>query len=417
MFLRKHYKYFITSIISICILTGCNAANTKDTPSTQAIPSTVVSNISNSEPDLLNTLASTEATSAASNNTVTPIETTEPVAPPVEIRLMMVGDMLAHEGVYKSGRNEDGTYNYDHLFTHIKDDIDAADIAILNQEVVLAGTEMGLSGYPMFNSPSELGDGIADAGFNVILHATNHALDRGAAGLDKTMEFWATKHPDIAVLGVHGTLDDYENNNVYIYEQEGVRIAILNYTYGTNGIPLPSGREYMVSLLDEEKVAKDMAYARENSDFIIVCPHWGVEYVFKPVEDQIYWAKYFIDLGANLIIGTHPHVVEPVQWVQSDLGKFGLVYYSLGNFVSNQDTTATMLGAMAKVTIKKKNDLVYISNYSMEPLVTHKVFGHRLITTYHLEDYTDELASANMINYDVRGFSLDALNNIWEQFK
>lgn len=333
----------------------------------------------------------------------------------VDISLIMVGDILAHEGVYNSGKYPDGTYNYDHIFAQVKDDIQAADIAIVNQEVVLGGIELGLSGYPCFNSPTELGDALVTAGFNVVLHATNHSLDKGAKGLDNTMNFWNEKHPNTAVLGIHQTQEDYDSNNVYIYEQDGVRIAILNYTYGTNGIPLPRDREYMVSLLDEDKITSDMEYARENSDFIIVCPHWGTEYIYTPDKSQLYWAQLFADLGADLIIGTHPHVIEPVEWVKAEDGHFTLVYYSLGNFVSNQNKIPRMLGAMAKVTITQKGDLTYISNYGIEPVVTHKLFGTGLITTYKLSDYTDELAAKNRINSDESGFSVEALKKLCRQ--
>lgn len=333
----------------------------------------------------------------------------------VDINLMMIGDILAHEGVYNSGKYPDGTYNYDHLFTHIKDDIKASDISIVNQEVILGGVELGLSGYPCFNSPTELGDALVTAGFNVVCHATNHALDKGAAGLDNTMNFWKEKHPEIAVLGIHQTQEDYDNNNVYLYKKDGVTIAILNYTYGTNGIPLPKGREYMVSLLDEDKIEKDLEYAHANADFVVVCPHWGTEYVYQPDSSQKYWAQFFADHDVDLVIGTHPHVIEPVEWVRGADGNFTLVYYSLGNFVSNQNRIPRMLGAMAKVTITKKNGLTYISSYGVEPLVTHKLFGTGLITTYHLSEYTDALAAQNKINNDEAGFSVEALKSLCRQ--
>lgn len=355
------------------------------------------------------TVSFTEAATPAP--TEPPAETEAPTEP-VSLDLIMVGDILAHEGVYNSGKYPDGVYNYDHLFAQVKDDIEGADIAIVNQEVVLGGVELGLSGYPCFNSPVELGDALVSAGFNVILHATNHALDKGATGLDNTMDFWKENYPDLAVLGVHQTQEDYDNNNVYIYEQEGVRIAILNYTYGTNGIPLPKGREYMVNLLDEAKMESDIEYARENADFVIVCPHWGTEYVYEPDSSQKYWARFFADRGVDLVIGTHPHVIEPVEWVQGNDGHFTLVYYSLGNFVSNQDRIPRMLGAMAKVTITKRGNLTYISNYGVEPLVTHKLFGLGLITTYRLNDYTDQLAAQNRINSDEAGFSVQALKDL-----
>lgn len=403
---RKFLLFFLFAFFLFGI-SGCNKK-----PSNIPSSVTVSSNETVSAPEVIT--VEQETTTAAPEVPSNP----ETQQNRVDIRLIMIGDILAHEGVYNSGKYPDGTYNYDHLFAQIKDDIQAADIAIVNQEVVLGGVELGLSGYPCFNSPIELGDALVEAGFNVVLHATNHALDKGAVGLDRTMQFWKENHPEIAVLGIHETQEDYDNNNVYIYEQDGVRIAILNYTYGTNGIPLPAGREYMVNLLtkeNEEKITADITYAKENSDFVIVCPHWGTEYVYQPDSWQKYWTDFFAAQNVDLVLGTHPHVIEPVERVTRADKRSMLVYYSLGNFVSNQDRIPRMLGAMAKVTITKKSGLTYISNYEVEPLVTHKLFGTGLITTYRLRDYTDQLAAENRINSDEAGFSVEALKNLCRQ--
>lgn len=322
---------------------------------------------------------------------------TETTTEEVKIDILMVGDMLAHEGVYNSGLRADGTYNYSHLFKNVQADVLAADVAIVNQETILGGTQLGLSGYPTFNSPQELGDGLVDAGFDVILHATNHALDRSTAGIDNTLYFWRNRHPQIAVLGIHDNQEDYDNNNFYVYEKDGIKISFLNYTYGTNGIPLPA--EYMVNLLDKEKVAKDMAQARSVSDFVVVCPHWGTEYMFYASDYQKDWAQFLTDNGADLILGGHPHVVEPVDIITSTDGtRKTLCYYSVGNFTSNQDTQDSMLGAMAKVSLSNKGGKIHIDNYSVIPLVTHIRWAQGEQTTYKLSQYTDELAAQNQIS-------------------
>ncbi len=408
---NKLLKFYllVLSVVIMAALSGCSQKPADSSSAT--LPSEIVTQpmqMTEAESESITENATENVTEKATDSDSSSNER-------VDINLMMIGDILAHEGVYNSGKYPDGTYNYDHLFTHIKDDIAACDISIVNQEVVLGGVELGLSGYPCFNSPTELGDALVTAGFNVVCHATNHALDKGAKGLDNTMNFWKEKHPEIAILGIHQTQEDYDNNNVYFYKKDGVTIAILNYTYGTNGIPLPSGREYMVNLLDEAKIEKDLEYAHANADFVIVCPHWGTEYVYKPDSSQKYWAQFFADHNVDLVIGTHPHVIEPVEWVKGADGNFTLVYYSLGNFVSNQDRIPRMLGAMAKVTITKKNGLTYISNYGVEPLVTHKLFGTGLITTYHLSEYTDALAAQNKINNDEAGFSVEALKSLCRQ--
>lgn len=346
---------------------------------------------------------------------------TEPPFEPVTVDLIMVGDILAHEGVYNSGFFSDGTINYDHIFANVKDDIQAADIAIVNQEVVLGGIDLGLSGYPCFNSPTQLGDSLVTAGFNVILHATNHSLDKGITGIDNTLNFWKENYPDLPILGIHDeTFTDYETQDIYVYEKDGLRIAILNYTYGTNGIPIPQSRPLIVNMLDEEKVALDIARAKEISDFVIVCPHWGTEYIYTPDSYQQKWTQFFYEHEVDLVIGTHPHVIEPVEWIEEEGNDHKmLVYYSLGNFVSNQDKQPRMLGAMAKVsiTMDKIDDeyVVSISDYGVEPLVTHKLFGPGSITTYKLSDYNDTLAAKNRINSDEPGFNMAFLQDLSKQ--
>lgn len=354
---------------------------------------------------------STEATTEITTEIIT--ESTTETTTFSTVSLVMVGDILAHEGVYNSGKYPDGTYNYDHLFKNILDESLASDIAIANQEVILGGTELGLSAYPLFNSPTQIGDSLVRAGFNVICHASNHTLDKGRRGLDNALSFWKTSHPDITVLGVHDSQESYDNNSVQILNRNNIKIALMNYTYGTNGIPLPE--PYSINLLDEEKVLKDLAYARENADFIVVCPHWGTEYTHTPTESQLSWARLFNENGADLVIGTHPHVIQPVEMLTGENGHSTLVYYSLGNFVSNQDKLATMLGAMAKVEISNEGGQAHISNYSVIPLVNHMLWGKGQITTYKLSDYTPELAAQNKIHSYEKGFSVDYLKSLSEQ--
>lgn len=327
-----------------------------------------------------------------------------------EVSLVMVGDILMHTKVYESGLMEDGSYNYDHMFVQVKTDIEEADIAIVNQEVILGGRELGLSGYPAFNAAFEVGDSLVDAGFDVILHATNHALDKGKKGLLNCIQFWEEQYPDIAVLGIHESEEDAQE--IYVQDINGIRVAILNYTYGTNGIALPKDMPYAVELWDEKKISEDVVRAKEMADFIIVCPHWGTEYVLEETADQRKKAQFLADLGVDLVIGTHPHVVEPVKWVSGAEGNQMLVYYSIGNFINATSGTgngkaARMLGAMAEVTIAMNEETqeAYISEYGIEPLVTHNVSGSGQITTYKLSDYTEDLAKQNEMIYQDRTFS------------
>ncbi|MFR2511826.1 MAG: CapA family protein [Lachnospira eligens] len=324
-------------------------------------------------------------------------ETTTKV-PTIEVDLMMIGDMLMHEGVVKSGLMDDGTYNFDHLYTNIAKDISSADIRIVNQETILGGSDFAYTGYPTFNSPWALGDAEVKAGFNIILHATNHTLDKGLKGVENCLSFWKTYHPDTTVLGINETEEDYEN--IYVYEKEGFKIAFLNYTYGTNGIPIPDSKPYIVNMLDKDKITADVTKAKQLADMVIVLPHWGTEYVYTPDSNQNYWTQLFLSLGVDVVIVHILMSLSPLEVVSDTKGHEMLVYYSLGNFVSNQDQKPRMIGGMAKMTLVKDETGCYVKNYNLTPVITQKLFGKKAITTYKLSDYTESLASGNAIRND-----------------
>ncbi len=323
-----------------------------------------------------------------------------------EITLVMVGDILLHTPVAESGKTETG-YDFRAVFANMKEQIEEADLALVNQEVILGGEALGVSGYPTFNAPFELGDALADTGFDVVLHATNHALDKGKNGILNSISFWEENHPEIAVLGIHDSQEGQQE--IYVYEQEGIRIAILNYTYGTNGIPLPADMPYAVDMLERERVISDLKRAEEMADFTIVCPHWGTEYVLEATREQENWAALFAENGADLILGTHPHVIEPVV----SLEEGALVYYSLGNFVnwtasSGEGIANRMVGGMARVTIgvDEEGETV-IRSYDVEPLICHVESGFGGVTVYPLSEYTEELAERNEIIKQDGNFSLE----------
>ncbi|PHV71368.1 poly-gamma-glutamate biosynthesis protein [Sporanaerobium hydrogeniformans] len=337
-----------------------------------------------------------------------------------QVSIIMVGDVLLHTPVTESGKGENDVYNYAHLFKEVKEDIQEADLAIVNQEVILGGKELGLSGYPTFNGPYEVGDALVEAGFNVVLHATNHTLDKGKKGILNTLNFWETHYPQVGVLGIQDTQKEQEDA-IYVYEKEGIKIAILNYTYGTNGIPLPDGQPYWVNLLGEDRLKKDINKAKALADFVIVCPHWGTEYTHVATKEQRYWAEFMAHEGVDLILGTHPHVIEPIEWIEGKNGHKTLVYYSLGNFVnstseSGKGVAARMLGAMAKITLERdEKGQVGIKEYGAQALVTHLQKGRGNITTYRLQDYTEALAQINEIRKQDEAFSLSYCKEIWQQ--
>ncbi|MCX4304541.1 MAG: CapA family protein [Acetatifactor sp.] len=333
---------------------------------------------------------------------------------PQEVTLVMVGDILLHTRVAESGRTEDGGYDFTAVFAQMKEEIGQADIALVNQEVIIGGEELGVSGYPAFNAPYELGDALVDAGFDVILHATNHALDKGRKGLLNCLAFWEENYPEETVVGIHESSE--KSQEICVVEQDGIRIAILNYTYGTNGIALPEDMPYAVELLEEQRVAEDIRAAEELADFTIVCPHWGTEYTLTQTKAQERWARFFSENGADLVIGTHPHVPEPVEWVEDTL-----VYYSLGNFVNWTSGTVDgvanrMVGGMARVTLTREEDgEVVISDWSVEPLVCHVEKGFGGVTVYPLAEYTEELAGRNEIVSQDADFSLEYCLEVVDQ--
>jgi len=359
----------------------------------------------------------TVAANVAQKTNITSTYVLENVEP--EVTLLMVGDMLMHTPVNESGVQEDGTVNFDHLFTYTGDMIAEADIALVNQETILAGSELGISGYPRFNTYTEVGDALVKAGFDVILHATNHSMDKGKDGVLKCLSFWEEKYPEIAVIGMQDTAE--EQGDIYVYEQYGMRIAILNYTYGTNGIPLPEDMPYAVNLLDKERIAADVTKAKELADFVVLCPHWGTEYVLEESKAQRRWADFFLECGVDLVIGTHPHVIEPVELFTDDAGNEMLVYYSLGNYVNATsselpDSGIRMLGAMAMVTLAKDDaGKVYIKEYGAEPIVTYVSADKEEIAVYPMEMFTDEMAeNSHTIKIDT-DFSPAYLEEIWQQ--
>ena len=350
-----------------------------------------------------------ETTESAQQTTEaeTETETTQNIQANENVNIKMVGDVLLHDPVSASGLMEDGSYNYDHMFVNVKDDIAQADIAIANQEVILGGREIGISGYPAFNGAFEVGDALVNAGFDVVCHGTNHALDRGKTGILNCINYWRNSHPEISVLGIYDS--EEMQHQICVKEVKGIRIAILNYTYGTNGIDLPSDMPYAVNLMDRDKIASDLAQAESMADFTVVCPHWGIEYTHQQNSEQESLAKFMAEHGADLILGTHPHVIQPVEWVEADNGNRALVYYSLGNFINytsdyGAGTAQRALGAMASVNITRDESGVHISDYEAIPLVSHMIDK---TTTYKLSDYSDELANENAMKQKDGEFSYE----------
>lgn len=312
--------------------------------------------------------------------------------------LLFAGDVLLHRTVRESGAIPGGGYRYDHLFSHVQREIAAADLAVINQETLSAGEAFGLSGYPCFNAPTALADAIAGAGFRAVLLANNHAMDRGAEGLHACRRYYTEHFPSVTVCGV--TESEAEEREIPVFSLGNIRVAILNYTYGTNGIPLPDNRPFLVHLLTPERARREIAAARQIADFVVVCPHWGTEYQGEPDSEQVSYAALFAEAGADLVVGTHPHVIQPIAWLDGKEGHRTLVYYSLGNFVSAAMVSEAgagerLLGGMAKIRLQKKNGTTEIAESSVIPIVTQVGTSPPRVTVYPFSEYTPAMAEEN----------------------
>lgn len=313
-----------------------------------------------------------------------------------EITIRMVGDDLIHKPIFQSARQEDGSYNFDYIFSYIKDDIQEADIAIINQETILIHDPSQVSSFPNFGTPEAIGHSIAVAGFDVVAHANNHTMDKGYAAIANTVNFWRSQYPEIQYLGIH---DSPQDSEIRYLTRSGIKVGFVNYTFGLNGIRLPRGREYSVDLLTEGGIGNVMAEARANSDLLVAVLHVGEEYKFQPTAYEKQQVERFIDMGADIVLCAHPHVLEPYGMVTTRNGRTGLVYYSLGNFVSAQYQLSRVLGGMADITVRKNGEgeeaSVEIVKYDLVPLVTH-IEGARSMAV-RLDQYTDEMAGRHKL--------------------
>ena len=300
------------------------------------------------------------------------------------LSLAMVGDALINDNIYNDAKNNN--YDFSPYLRLIKERIKDYDIKYYNQETILGGKELGLSSYPAFNSPWEFGDAMIDTGFNTVSLATNHTMDRGEKAILKSREYW-NNQKDVYSVGSYTSIEEKNEIESKIYEKNGIKYAILNYTYGTNGIIVPKEKAYLVNLWDvtknyesyKEIVKKDIENIRDKVDVLIVAMHWGIEYTHDPTNNQKEIAKFLADNDVDIIIGTHPHVIEPIEFIDETL-----VIYSLGNFISAQTSDSCInykcsIGMLTTLNITKKEDQISISNIENE-----------LIYTYH-NNYKDYL--------------------------
>ena len=359
-----------------------------------------------------------------SNLTTKDEEVKEPVIEEIKeeyykATMIMAGDNLIHSSIYKDAYLGNNSYDFRKMYDLIKPIVSNYDIAYYNQETILGGSELGVSNYPTFNSPQEVGDAMIDAGFNLVSLATNHTMDKGERGAISSRNYWNSKE-NVLAAGSYSSFE--ERDNIPVMEVNNISYTMLNYTYGTNGMPVPKGKEYLVNLWPtdlylndvsrdtkyqeyKEQVKSDIDAVRDKVDVLIVAMHWGVEYTHEPTAYQKDMAEYLASLGVDIIIGTHPHVIQPITWIDDTL-----VIYSLGNLISAQyqdDNYNKMVGLMTGLEVNKhiKGD---------ETTITIDNIDNELIYTYY----------KNWRNFKVIPFSnpvikdyLPSYNSVYNRYK
>lgn len=285
------------------------------------------------------------------------------------ITIYFAGDIMQHGPQLQAALRPNGSYSYDNCFSLVKPEIQAADIAVCNFETTLGGAPY--SGYPNFCSPDELAAAVHNAGFDIFLTANNHCMDRRSKGLIRTIDVLDSL--SIGHLGTYRNQAERDSLYPYILEKNGIRIALLNYTYDTNGIPVPP--PVTVNLIDTLQIMADIMRARElNADCIIACMHWGTEYRTKPDASQKQLEEWLYTVGVDHIIGGHPHVVQPVSTSPDYKGRASehLTVWSLGNYISNMSAPRTDHGLAVTVKLKKRGTITRLSDFTLHPNHTER---------------------------------------------
>ena len=312
------------------------------------------------------------------------------------VNLLFAGSIFLSNMSYDSGVYPDGSFNYDHLFKYIKNDIRKADLAIVDQETMFETDKMNFI-KKLTNTPSELGDAIYRAGFKVVLHATLYSYSKEERGIKNTLNFWKQKYPDVKVLGINEKEGDNEND-YFIFQKNSMKIGLINF-YGHDEEMIPEDKHYYINILKEEKLKDLVEKLANETDFLIVTINWGDKNSNKPNKKMISCATELAYFGVNLIIGYHPSITLPTSYIKASNGKIALVFWSLGHLVIDFKKEFSNLGAMANITISKSRNGAYISAYNLIPTINHKVRGNQY-SVYKLSQYSDSLFKQSFSYYN-----------------
>ena len=356
--------------------------------------------------------------------TATPEPTPEPTPTVETVHFSATGDDLIHDGIFLQAKERGGDhYDFDAAYAAMQGYYDQFDVNWLNQET-LVNDEFAASGYPMFSTPGEITDTLYNLGFRVFSLSNNHSYDKGAAGIEASMAHWAAMPDDVVTMGFYN-LETYDN---YAYQTvNGITFGYLSYTEHTNGIRQNKNMTANVIYTSQTDVIEhQVRLARQQADFVVVGVHWGVENSHAVVDSQRTLAQNLADWGADVIVGTHPHVLQDAQWLTAADGRRSFVAFSLGNFLSTQSHPDQLVGAILTLQLQKTtqpNGSVQCEVLApqLHLTVTHYDAGKSNVRTYLLRDYTQELAAAHGVRANYSDFSLDriqkiAQNNIGESF-
>lgn len=394
----KKINKFLLLLISVSILiTGCSDKTKKKSQSNTSLPD--------------------------SSSVVTTDPTPKVPEPDPVVRVVAVGDNLIHDGIYNQAhqRAKDGTYDFDYAYQYVEGLIKPADIAILNQETPIANDLFPPSNYPMFNSPTQLGDKMIDMGFNVISHSNNHVLDKGEKGMLATLDYWDSRN--IMYYGAYRNQADLDK--IRIKEVNGITFSFVGFMEHTNGLKLPANSEAkLVYTSQVDEMERLIKKARSASDVVVVSVHWGVETINQVTDAQKNLGKKFVEWGADIIIGTQPHTIQTMEYIEKPDGGKAFVTYSLGNFISAQSYNLTMVGGLIDLNVRKElsTGKIYIEDVKCIPIITHYDSGYRNIRSYPYSMYSQELANQHGIKstgqwFDMKFIDKLVTENIPEEFR
>lgn len=309
-----------------------------------------------------------------------------------EVSIAAIGDLLIHSTVYNAARTDSG-FDFMPLVAEVQEYFTDIDITTANQETMIGGEAFGLSTYPRFNSPQEVGDMLKELGTDVVTLANNHTLDRGEEVLYAAQDYF----DEIGILYTGSYRDEADKKEIRVVEKNNIAVSFLGYSYGTNGIPIPEGKDYLINLLDQEQMAEDIEQAKAISDVVVMHLHFGDEYARMPNTFQEELVNYVVDLGVDIVFGHHPHVLQPAKWIERESGNDAFVIYSLGNFLSGQNRHYRQIGGIMELVIEKEvtatEETIRLTSPRFLPTYVDITDGFRV---FPMKDITnDRLTNAN----------------------